>query len=90
MDNCLTYAFRVLRYGRTSDHLLIRRSHWGWFPHFSAVFELQDGSLVKKEYVPIAPRARWVPPLFFKGREVETIYRPVVEPSLVTFEKDVP
>ncbi len=79
MDNCLTYALRVLRYGRTTDHLLVRRSHWGWFPHFSAIFEMENGDLVKKEYVPITPRPRWIPPLFFRGEERTTIYRRVTE-----------
>ena len=74
MDNCLTYALRLWHFGRTSDHLVIRRSHWGWFPHFSVVFELMDGSLIKKEYVPLNPRKRWFPPLFFKGVEKTTIY----------------
>ena len=75
MDNCLTYALRTWRFGRASDHLLIRKSHWGWFPHFAVIFELQDGSLVKKEYVPIKPRPRFLPPLFFKGVEKTTTYR---------------
>jgi len=75
MDNCLTYALRVLRYGRTTDHLLVRRSHWGWFPHFSAIFEMENGDLIKKEYVPTSPRRRWLPPLFFRGEERTTIYR---------------
>lgn len=74
-DNCLTYALRTWRFWLPSDHLNIRVSHWGWFPHFAVIFELPDGSLVKKEYVPIHPRRRWIPPLFFKGREVTTIYR---------------
>ncbi len=77
MDNCLTYALRALRYSRCSDHLVIRKSHWGWFPHFAIYIELYDGTLVKKEYVPISPRPRWIPPLFFKGREVTTTYKPV-------------
>ncbi|WP_153117388.1 hypothetical protein [Rhodocyclus tenuis] len=72
-SNCLLYALRLWRYG-TRDHLVIRRSHWGWFPHFAVFFELQDGSIVKKEYVPDAPRPRWIPPLLFKGREITTTY----------------
>ena len=75
MDNCLTFAFRVAKYARTTDSLVIRRSHWGWFPHFSAIFEMEDGSLIKKEYVPIEPRRRWLPPLFFKGVVKTTIYK---------------
>ena len=40
MDNCLTYALRMARYGRSGDHLVIRKSHWGFFPHFAVLFEL--------------------------------------------------
>lgn len=75
MDNCLTYAIRMARYGRAGDHLVIRKSHWGWFPHFSVMIELDNGDIVKKEYVPIGPRPRWLPPLFFHGREVTTFYQ---------------
>lgn len=75
MENCLTYALRMAKYGRVSDHLVIRKSHWGFFPHFSVMIELENGDLVKKEYVPIEPRRHFLPPLFFKGREVTTYYR---------------
>ena len=75
MDNCLTYALRTWRFGRATDHLVIRKSHFGFFPHFAVIFELQDGSLVKKEYVPLNPRPRFLPPLFFKGVEKTTTYR---------------
>jgi hypothetical protein len=75
MDNCLTYALRMARYGRAGDHLVIRKSHWGWFPHFSVMIELDNGDIVKKEYVPIGPRPRWLPPLFFHGQEVTTFYQ---------------
>lgn len=74
MDNCLAYALRMWRFRRASDHLVIRRSHWGWFPHFAVVFELHDGTLIKKEYVPIFPRRRLIPPLLFRGVEKTTIY----------------
>lgn len=74
MENCLTYALRMWRFGRPSDHLVIRKSKWGFFPHIAVIFELSDGSLVKKEYVPINPRKRFLPPLFFKGVEKVTYY----------------
>lgn len=77
MDNCLTYALRVYRYGRADNSLNLRVSNWGWFPHFSVLFEMEDGTLVRKEYVPVNPRPRWIPPLFFKGREVTTTYRKI-------------
>ena len=75
MENCLTYALRIARYGRAGDHLVIRKSHWGFFPHFAVLFELANGDMVRKEYVPINPVKRWIPPLFFKGREVTTYYQ---------------
>jgi hypothetical protein len=77
MRNCLGFVLSIARYGRTSDHLVIRKSHWGWFPHFSAIFELQDDTVVKKEYVPTAPRKRWSLPIFFEGKIVTTVYKKV-------------
>ncbi len=75
MDNCLTYALRTWRFGRATDHLVIRKSHFGFFPHFAVIFELRNGDLVKREYVPLNPRKRFLPPLFFKGVEKVTHYR---------------
>ena len=40
------------------------------------MFELHDGTLVKKEYVPSGPRRKWCPPLFFKGVVRTTVYSP--------------
>ena len=75
MENCLTYALRMARYGRAGDHIVVRKSKFAWFPHFSVLFELANGDIVRKEYVPINPVKRWIPPLFFKGREVTTYYQ---------------
>jgi hypothetical protein len=79
MENCLTYALRLWRLGRADNLFVVRRSHWGWFPHFAVMFELADGSLVKKEYIPIKPRPHWIPPLFFKGIERTTVYEKTEE-----------
>ena len=75
MDNCLTYALRMARYGRGGDDLVIRRSKFAWFPHCSVLCELEKGDLMRKEYVPMHPVKKWIPPLFFKGIEVTTYYR---------------
>lgn len=75
MDNCLTFAIRMARYGRTDNYMLIRKSHWGWFPHVAVMFELANGDLVRYEYVPNTPRPRWIPPLFFKGEVKVTYYK---------------
>ena len=73
-DNCLTYALRIWRYGREGDHPVVRRSPFSRFPHFSVLFELANGDIVRKEYFPLKPVRRRFPPLFFKGREVTTYY----------------
>lgn len=77
MRNCLMFVLAVAKYGKAGDHLLIRKSHWGWFPHFAAIFEMADDSIIKKEYVPIDPSKKWLPPLFFKGKVITTTYRKV-------------
>jgi len=86
MDNCLTYALRMARYGRGGNHLVIRKSRFAWFPHFSVLFELENGDIVRKEYVPINPTKRWIPPLFFKGKEVTTYYTRQIKTTNETVE----
>ena len=76
--NCFAFAWRIWRYGR-GDSLVVRKSHWGWFPHFMVMFELADGQLVIKEYRPVTPRKRRFPPLFFRGEVVTTCYRKISE-----------
>lgn len=72
-SNCLVFAWHMWRYGR-GDHFIVRKSHWGWFPHFKVLFELRDGTVVTKEYRPISPRKHAFPPIFFRGRVVTTVY----------------
>jgi hypothetical protein len=75
MDNCLTYALKMARYSRDANHLVIRNAHFCFFPHFSVLFELANGDLVRKEYLPLKPIPRWLPSLFVSGMEVTTTYR---------------
>ncbi len=43
---------------------MIRKSHYGWFPHFIWSKDLKSF----EEFHPIAKkRNRWFPPLIFKG-----------------------
>ncbi len=79
LENCLTFALKIGRYYRSRDHLVIRKSHFGWFPHFGVMFEFDD-YLVRVEYVPINPVKKWIPPLFFSGEVRETYYKKVVSP----------
>ena len=74
MKNCLTYALRHWRYKLTSQYLLIRKSRWAWFPHFAVVREARDGSLEKREFVPVAPRRQRFPPPSFAGKVKTTHY----------------
>lgn len=74
MKNCLTYALRHWRYKIISHYLLIRKSHWAWFPHFATLREARDGSLQKREFVPVAPRRQRFPPPSFAGRVKTTYY----------------
>lgn len=74
--NCLLFALRIWRYGRKNDHLVIRKSFWGWFPHVAVIFELHDGTLVKREYKPVHPVKQGIlPPWMFQGMEVVTTYK---------------
>lgn len=74
MDNCLTWVIKRLRYRRKGDNMSFRCSYWGRFPHFSIIYELENGNLVKQEYVPLSPTKRLLPPLFFKGKVITTVY----------------
>lgn len=74
MKNCLTYALRHWRYKLAGQYLLIRKSRWAWFPHFAVVREARDGSLEKREFVPVAPRRQRFPPLSFVGKVKTTRY----------------
>jgi hypothetical protein len=74
-SNCLTFAIRVWEYSSQS-YLMIRKSKWGWFPHFAVMFE--RGEVIEKvEYVPVEPRKKYIPPLFFKGVIRRSLYKRV-------------
>ena len=63
-NNCLFYAFWLwLRHG---GYLVIRRSHFGPFPHFIWVAKL-PALLPARQWVPGAPEKRCCPPLIFNG-----------------------
>lgn len=73
LTNCLFYAWSLWRYTKF-DWFCVRKSHWGWFPHFAVIIELPDGTLVKKEYVPREPSPQRFPPLCFDGEYRTTYY----------------
>jgi len=64
-SNCLVWALRHWRY-RRGDYLLIRKSRWGWWPHFLLSRTAPDDCI---SFVPKAKhRRRRLPPLLFHGR----------------------
>ena len=73
-SNCLAFVLTIAKYRRRCDHMLIRQSWYGKFPHFAAIVTHPEG-LYKIEFVPVDPRKRWLPPLFFKGKIVVTHYQ---------------
>jgi len=61
MSNC--YLFALLRWWRCGGYVVLRQSHWGWWPH-----ALWSADLITfEDYTPIAPRRRRFPPLLFRG-----------------------
>lgn len=78
--NCLTFALSVWRYRRANEYLVIRRSRWGWFPHFAVIFEREDGIIEKHEYLPLHPRRKFCPKPFFRGYVKKTYYREIPHP----------
>jgi len=45
-------------------YLLVRKSHWGWWPHFLWAPEAPASA---EHFVPDEPRPRWMPKLWFRG-----------------------
>lgn len=72
-SNCFIYA--VCRWFRYGGYLLIRKSRWGWFPHFLHGNMNEQGQVEVNHFVPekpIKPKGflKWFPIhiLFFKGK----------------------
>ncbi len=63
-SNCLLWA--LSRWFRLGGYLVVRRSHYGWFPHF--LWLAPSGEL--RSFVPVDPCFHWCPPLLFRGHVV--------------------
>lgn len=63
MSNCLIYAIRKLI--NEGGYLIIRKSHWGPFPHF--IWAKNIEGLEVEQYVPTTPKKRKIPPILFYG-----------------------
>jgi hypothetical protein len=60
-SNCLFWAVR--QWAREGGYLLIRKSHYGPFPHFLWSADLKQFS----SFVPLDPRHKLIPPPIFRG-----------------------
>ena len=61
-SNCLIFA--LAHWFRDGGYLIVRRSHWGWFPHFLWSQDLK----VFEEFTPLRhAKYRLCPPLLFTG-----------------------
>lgn len=69
-SNCIVFAVRLYvrrrRKGKPG-YLLVRRSHWGRFPHMLYA-EMRRGRLRVVSFVPLEPRHKALPPPCFGGR----------------------
>lgn len=64
-SNCLVFA--LWRWVTRGGYLLMRRSRWGWWPHFLWAETLEP--LRVEHYAPLGGgRPRWLPPPFFVGQ----------------------
>jgi hypothetical protein len=62
MSNCLFFALG--HWWKRGGYFIVRRSHYGWWPHFLWSSDLA----VFEQYAPLSGgRLRWFPPLLFKG-----------------------
>ena len=64
MQNC--FFFAIKRWFQRGGYLIIRKSRFGPFPHFIWAKDLRDAEI--EHYVPIDPKHRLIPPLFFSGK----------------------
>lgn len=65
MSNCLIFAFE--KWFKRGGYLVIRKSRYGWWPHFIYCSDLKNAEI--EHYVPIKRdlENKYVDKLFFKG-----------------------
>jgi len=70
-SNCLIFA--ATRFFSRGGYLIVRKSSYGWWPHFSWSEDL----VTFEKFVPLGPcEKRIIPPLLFRGQPFS--YRPTV------------
>lgn len=63
-SNCLVFA--VGKWFSNSGYLLIRKSHFGWWPHFLWSPDINRSYV--EHYAPVVGKRKLVPPPLFKGK----------------------
>lgn len=61
-NNCLFWALK--KWFKDGGYIVIRRSKYGWFPHF--LWMCKD-TIILESYVPKNPKKRTFPPILFRG-----------------------
>lgn len=74
MKNCLTFAIKEWKPFLRNSWFAFRRSLHGAFPHFAIYTQHDEETIIRREYVPINPIKRILPPLFFEGKIVTTTF----------------
>jgi len=70
-SNCIIFALILYRRRKLKNRrgfLVIRRSHWGPFPHVMFGRLRKNGEIAVVGFGPISPKPRWIPPPLFKGK----------------------
>jgi hypothetical protein len=63
MSNCLIFALH--HWFHCGGYLIVRKSHYGWWPHFAWSKDFQQF----EQFTPVTPNhTRRFPPLLFRGR----------------------
>lgn len=63
VSNCLIFV--LYQWFTKGGYVVVRRSHWGWFPHFIWSADLKRF----QQFTPISEKRRYrlFPPLVFRG-----------------------
>lgn len=70
-SNCLLFAlqlwFNALKRGQES-YIAVRKSRWGYFPHFLFEYAYDNGNRRCVSYIPVNPKHKLLPPPMFTGK----------------------
>lgn len=78
MGNCLIFAIRM--WWKHDGYVAIRKSRYGWWPHFIWIEDLKDAKI--QQFVPLERKLhiKYVDKIFFKGH---VIYHDVPQSNVI-------